>query len=85
MDGVDTFDVVLGLVPGLPVGVAGDGLLAELGRAGILGGAAQLGALQALVASEAITNSGMERTSEMWGRVETLLVTYWIALLLLSK
>ena len=84
MDRVDTFDVVLGLVPGLPVGVAGHGLLAELGRAGILGGAAQLGALQALVASEAVANSRIE-TSEMRVRVETLLVTYWIALLLLSK
>ena len=49
---VDTFDVVLCLMAGLPVGVAGDCLLAELGRA------AKPGALQALVAREAVAHPG---------------------------
>ena len=70
---------------GLPVGVAGDGLLAELGRPGKLRGAAQLGALETFVASEAVANSGMRNTNVMLAIIEIISVTYWIALLLLSK
>ena len=70
---------------GLPVGVAGDGLLAELGRPGKLRGAAQLGALKALVTSEAVANSEMENTNVRLARIKTISVTYWIALLLLSR
>ena len=48
----DTFDVVPSLVARLPLRLRGDRLLAELGRA------AQPGALQALVAREAVAHPG---------------------------